>query len=146
MKVHSVRLKNKRCFEDTGELICSPKLNIFVGRNNTGKSTLLKAIFGLQLRSFDTNDVRPGSIGEDSFSTVVICDMSLDERLKIGVSSSLSNIRTITTYRGTPSHIPTILLLLLIREIGFFAPIGPITVSFYSRLCGKQRLLVTICL
>jgi hypothetical protein len=40
MKIHSLRLKNIRCFEDTGDLLFSSRFNIFVGRNNSGKSTL----------------------------------------------------------------------------------------------------------
>jgi predicted ATP-dependent endonuclease of OLD family len=64
-----MRLRNIRCFKDTGELHVSPTCNIVVGTNNTGKSTLLRAITGFQGFPFTAADCRPGST--DSFHEIV---------------------------------------------------------------------------
>lgn len=44
MRLSSIRLVGIRCFEDTGDLALSPKCTLFVGSNNSGKSTLLKCV------------------------------------------------------------------------------------------------------
>lgn len=62
MKVKSLRLVGIRCFEDTRSIEASPTCNIFVGTNNTGKSTLLRGLLSFQGFPFTSDDVRPGSI------------------------------------------------------------------------------------
>lgn len=47
MRVRSLRLKNFRCFDDTG-LIPFGSINILVGQNNAGKSTILRALHFIQ--------------------------------------------------------------------------------------------------
>ncbi len=59
MRIIELRLVRVRCFEDTGEISPATNCNIFVGKNNTGKSTLLRAVLRLQGFSFDDRDVRP---------------------------------------------------------------------------------------
>jgi predicted ATPase len=50
MYVHSFRVQNLKSFEDSGWLELSP-INLLVGRNNAGKSALLRALYGLQAGS-----------------------------------------------------------------------------------------------
>lgn len=71
MKLDSVQVKNLRCFKDSGEIELAD-LNVFIGPNNAGKSTLLGAI-ELLFRSSSTPD--PLALAEHaafaSFSSVV---------------------------------------------------------------------------
>ncbi len=57
----SLRVRNYRSFKDSGELPLSP-LTILVGRNNSGKSTLLRALYQLQEAApWSVDDVRVGT-------------------------------------------------------------------------------------
>lgn len=51
MRILSLQLQNYRCFESTGEILFSQAINLFVGPNNAGKSTILRAIYGIQQRN-----------------------------------------------------------------------------------------------
>jgi energy-coupling factor transporter ATP-binding protein EcfA2 len=102
MKIHSLRLRNIRCFEDTGDLLFSPRLNILVGHNNSGKSTILKAIFGLQSHAFDNNDVRPSRFDDKSFVTVVIVESIPTDYLNFPKGAPQPDYRLLSTYRGQP--------------------------------------------
>ena len=42
MKIESIRLKNFRCFEEL-EVTFHPQLTVIVGKNASGKSTILEA-------------------------------------------------------------------------------------------------------
>lgn len=60
MRVHSFRLIGIRCFEDTEPIRLSAGCNIFVGGNNAGKSTLLRALTHWQSDHFRfPEDTRP---------------------------------------------------------------------------------------
>jgi predicted ATPase len=59
MKITELRMVGVRCFEDTGNLHLHPQCNIIVGKNNSGKSTLLKGILHWQLTSLHADDARP---------------------------------------------------------------------------------------
>jgi predicted ATPase len=48
MKLQDFQLKNIRCFEDSGVITLSNRLNIFVGKNNAGKTTIVNSILNLQ--------------------------------------------------------------------------------------------------
>lgn len=48
MKLQNFQLKNIRCFEDTGNIALSPQINVFVGKNNSGKTTIINSILNLQ--------------------------------------------------------------------------------------------------
>ncbi len=56
MKVKSINLINIKCFERL-DLDLSEKINVFIGANNSGKSTILKSLLEMQY---------PESIGKDS--------------------------------------------------------------------------------
>lgn len=47
MKITTLKLNNVRSF-DSAEIACSPTINIIVGKNNAGKSTILRALYLLQ--------------------------------------------------------------------------------------------------
>ncbi|WP_162852598.1 ATP-dependent nuclease [Dinghuibacter silviterrae] len=65
MIIEKINLKNLRCFENA-ELNLSKSLNILVGFNNSGKSTILKSVYSLQeLFYLRETDIRAR---EDSFS------------------------------------------------------------------------------
>lgn len=55
-----LKLKNIRCFEHVDTINFSTKLNIFIGQNNSGKSTILSLINSLQLPQISAQDARPG--------------------------------------------------------------------------------------
>jgi predicted ATPase len=44
MRISSIRVQNYKCFLDTGEISLAPGFNIFVGRNDAGKSALVEAL------------------------------------------------------------------------------------------------------
>src|ERR1700710_1523540 len=56
----SVRLRGFRSFEDSGPLPLSP-ITVVIGKNNTGKSTLLRAVYQIQEGApWSDDDVRLG--------------------------------------------------------------------------------------
>ena len=44
MAIHKIKIKNFKCFNELFELELNKGLNILVGNNETGKSTILEAI------------------------------------------------------------------------------------------------------
>ena len=61
MFVKSIRLLNIRSFNDT-ELEFSKAINLLVGNNNSGKSTIIKSLFKLQnLNTLGEDDIRKSS-------------------------------------------------------------------------------------
>ncbi len=60
MRVTSMRLINYRSFADS-ESIELDQINVLVGRNNAGKSTIIRALYLLQSGSADPSDVRLNS-------------------------------------------------------------------------------------
>lgn len=61
MIVKSIDIINLRCFENL-HLELSPSINVIVGKNNSGKSTIIKALYQLQSSNvFQDIDVRKGA-------------------------------------------------------------------------------------
>lgn len=87
MRVESFRVVGIRCFEDSGDIFLSDKINLFVGRNNAGKSTLLKSLIALQGFPFH-NDFRLGSL--NSYFSLRLIDISPSNRLSGAVTGSSS--------------------------------------------------------
>ena len=48
MKIDAIKLTNIRSYRQLDWLQLSPMINVFIGKNNAGKSTILKAILKLQ--------------------------------------------------------------------------------------------------
>ncbi|QLE52936.1 ATP-binding protein (plasmid) [Nostoc sp. C057] len=58
MKIVKIRLSNIRGYENA-EVELSPRINLLVGENNSGKTTILRTLLFLQDRAlFQTNDIR----------------------------------------------------------------------------------------
>lgn len=58
MYISKIELKNLRCFEDLS-LEFGKGINVIVGKNNTGKSTIIKSIYQLQQQGYlNSNDIR----------------------------------------------------------------------------------------
>jgi len=64
MHITAIRIAGLRAFEDTGLIKLSPGINIFVGQNNAGKSTILKVPMALQGHAFTQQDLRAGSTNQ----------------------------------------------------------------------------------
>lgn len=61
MQLTTLRLSNFRSFERTGDIDFGP-ITLLVGRNNAGKSNILRAIYAMQERGgLDKSDIRWGS-------------------------------------------------------------------------------------
>jgi predicted ATPase len=99
MKIHDFRLTGIRCFEDTGDIACDSKCNIFVGKNNSGKTTLLKALIGFQLSPLDGHDMRPG-FQTNSFVTSNFYGRLPKDQLSIGIGPGIERFRVTTLYGG----------------------------------------------
>jgi predicted ATPase len=62
MKLRTLSIQGIKGFADKNSLVFSPYINIFVGQNNSGKSTILNSIFLLQ----SENALNPSDISIDS--------------------------------------------------------------------------------
>jgi predicted ATPase len=60
MWISNIKLENIRGFIDTDTIELSKNINLFVGQNNSGKSTLLNSILLLQYASLDQGDITLG--------------------------------------------------------------------------------------
>ena len=96
MKIASFRLRGIRCFEDTGVVSTGPGCNIFVGQNNSGKSTLLKAIVEWQIvdewQGQDFRPYRDVSSVELSLTNIDSADIFSG---KIGQNENVTLLRTL---------------------------------------------------
>jgi len=57
MKIQSVAIENIRGFSPSGSLVLSRGINLLVGQNNSGKSTIINAILQLQKPSLTYEDI-----------------------------------------------------------------------------------------
>lgn len=60
MKITAIQLQNIRGFQNVPKTKVSKGINIFIGANNAGKSTLLNSIFLLQRNTLSRNDITIG--------------------------------------------------------------------------------------
>ncbi len=61
MRIKSLGIANIKSFADSGDIQLSPSLNVFVGQNNAGKTTILKALSAIQNQNaFVASDRRRG--------------------------------------------------------------------------------------
>lgn len=119
-----MRLVRIRCFEDTGDIDFSDDFNIFIGKNNSGKSSLLKGILTLQGFNLEGNDIRPSHYTLPSFVTVVIDNIEQTDQLGIGRNPSVSFLRVLVHLRGQTSET--------------FAPIAT-QIDFRSQIFANNR-------
>lgn len=57
MKVKSLAIKNLKSYPEA-ELELSPGINLLIGANNSGKSTIIRALLNLQYNNLDKKDIR----------------------------------------------------------------------------------------
>src|SRR6266852_237099 len=60
MWVSSLQLNNIRSFAASGDIALSKNINILLGANNAGKSTIIMALYLLQQNRFSIEDIRIG--------------------------------------------------------------------------------------
>ena len=60
MRIKAIELSNVRGFQNVPKTIFSDSINILIGPNNAGKSTILNAIFSLQRAVFSFTDITIG--------------------------------------------------------------------------------------
>ena len=99
MKIRDFRLVGIRCFEDTGDIVLDAKCNIFVGKNNAGKSTALRAILGLQGFPLDHVDIRPGHT-QSSFVTVSVDGIVPSDQMLVGRVPNQDTMRIVFLFGG----------------------------------------------
>lgn len=97
MRIDQLRLVGIRCFEDTGDLSLAGKINLIVGHNNAGKSTLLKGILNLQGMPLDAEDVRPQN--PDAWISILLGDLKPTDRV-YGAVSTVASMRYSQTLIG----------------------------------------------
>lgn len=103
MRIAAIRLRNVRCFEDTGDVVLSSKCNIFVGQNNSGKSTLLKGVMGWQLSPLQAeDDVRHGA--QHSSVEIVITGVKDTDYIRQKPASGSTLSYTVNLRGNTPSR------------------------------------------
>lgn len=76
MKIKFLQIQNLRCFKSLPKLQLSPSINLFIGANNSGKSTILNAVFSLQKQCFTHSDV---SIGRNSATITFYIDGAIKD-------------------------------------------------------------------
>jgi AAA15 family ATPase/GTPase len=60
MKIIAIQLQNIRGFQNVPKTDLSEGINIFIGANNSGKTTLLNSIFQLQRQVLYAQDITIG--------------------------------------------------------------------------------------
>ncbi len=92
MKLAQVQISNFRNIS-SAKLDLSPSLSVIKGRNGSGKSSLLEAIYYLGYgRSFRTN--KHESVIKDNeqrFSVFAKCDVDADSQIRVGLQRSKTN-------------------------------------------------------
>ncbi|OJD46186.1 endonuclease [Bacillus sp. 4048] len=72
MKLEWVRIKDFRSIEDTGRLYLDSKLTVLAGKNESGKSNILKALEAFSAFKFSQKDYPEGKLKKDSVPEVEI--------------------------------------------------------------------------
>jgi len=60
MKITAIQIQNVRGFQDVPKISMSSGINIFIGANNAGKSTILNSVFLLQRAALNGQDITIG--------------------------------------------------------------------------------------
>ncbi len=133
--IERLELNNFTTFTDL-KLELSPKLNVIIGENGTGKTQILKALYfankALAKQTVNTEELlrlfRPlsnslkGLIGEDGKSKAVLkCDLALGQAISLNFSANskkLAQNKFVTTPPvGSPNLIPVKEVLSLMKGI-----------------------------
>src|SRR5688572_9225385 len=57
MRIRKIELVNVKCYKNLS-LTFSDNINLLVGVNNSGKSTIIKSLLNLQYKTFEKSDIR----------------------------------------------------------------------------------------
>ncbi|WP_414513473.1 ATP-dependent nuclease [Nostoc sp. PCC 9305] len=88
MKIHKVKLSNVRAYENA-EIELSPSINLIVGENNSGKTTILRTLLFLQDRSsFTTQDIR---INEETGGIILTFEGNINKYFNPVIANSIDN-------------------------------------------------------
>jgi predicted ATPase len=135
VRAKSIRLVGIRCFADTSDINLGARCSIFIGQNNTGKSTLLKSLLSLQGFPFSNNDIRPGS--PSSF-----CKVALTDAGSAFLRQAISDKREFEVFRVLRGDDPFPMdpKLMLMNDDGLFGNIRPdhTIVPFLSKRKAPQ--------
>lgn len=89
MKIHSLRLKNYKSIEDSGEIFLNRKFNVFAGKNNAGKTALIESLYlFFQDSNLGTPNIKGDSgsgngIRQETHSIMeMICEIKEDDFLE----------------------------------------------------------------
>ncbi len=80
MIVKSIELINVKSYKNC-KIDLAPSMNLLVGANNSGKSTIIKALLNLQYHSFEINDIRADSSYGKIFTTLI--DVTEEENIQM---------------------------------------------------------------
>ena len=101
MRIVAIQIENIRCFQKLPKTELSRSINVFVGPNNSGKSTLLNCIFYMQRQVLNANDTTIGRTEskielfyEGSFPPLIPDNQPFD-KIKIQIFKNGSIARTI---------------------------------------------------
>lgn len=78
MKVKSLNIKNLKSYP-SAELQFSPSVNLLIGENNSGKTTIIRSLLNLQYRAFEKRDIRSQEIS--AMTLVQLTDVSKSDLL-----------------------------------------------------------------
>jgi energy-coupling factor transporter ATP-binding protein EcfA2 len=98
MKVSQLRAVGIRCFADTGDIHCDPRFNLFVGVNNSGKTSLLKVILALQQFPIEERDLRIDV--PLPFWSVLLTEVRTEDAFSVGRSGTGPRVRILMHYRN----------------------------------------------
>ena len=77
MWVKSLAINNIKSFAVSGEIVLSKNINILLGANNAGKSTIIRVLYLLQQDRFNVSDIRIGQNHVSGQVTLVEVDEAL---------------------------------------------------------------------
>jgi predicted ATP-dependent endonuclease of OLD family len=79
MKIQFLTINNLKSYK-SASILLSENINLLVGPNNSGKSTIIKALLNLQYNSFDQKDIRSGEFCAEIFTSIT--DITEEEYYK----------------------------------------------------------------
>jgi predicted ATPase len=104
MRILDVRLQGLRCFDDSGIIHLAKNFNIFVGQNNSGKTTLLKGVLEWQGFPFTGADCRLGS--RLSACSMTITGLTRSAQLNIRAPNFPADVTYLRVYKGVYQERP----------------------------------------
>ncbi|MGB3946748.1 MAG: AAA family ATPase [Bacteroidia bacterium] len=79
MRIKSIELINLKSYKNS-KIEFSEKINLLIGANNSGKSTIIKSLLNLQYRIFDKKDIRATQRYAKIYTEIIKIDTEKDNR------------------------------------------------------------------